>query len=171
MSFPDTFLGLGVLPAFIGSLSLVNMSMDIQLFSAPMSNKALISLSCILTGKVVPVFLPNIILKTCLISQQTHSTKYTSGLYLHSSHVSVFSSSEASASSAGLLVLSSGNCISCIRLTSSLEISCPVTAENASAISLAVVLSSLVSCLLVFCFPFGLNFPFKFGLYCISHLK
>ena len=101
MSFLDAFLSFGVLPAFIDSLSLANMSIDIQLFSAPVSNKALISLSCILTGKVVPIFLPNTILKTCSISQQTHSTKYTSGPYLHSSHVSVFSSSEASTSSAG----------------------------------------------------------------------
>ena len=108
------------------------MSMDIQLFSAPVSNRALTSLSCTLMGNVVPVSLPNIMLKPCSISLQTHSTKYSFGLYQHSSHLLLTSSSEASVSSVRFESSLSGNCIPFMRLTSSLHISCPVMAENAS---------------------------------------
>ena len=66
--------------AFKGNFSQANMSMDIQLFSAPVFNKAFTSLSCMLIGNVVPVSLPNIILKMCSISLETHSTKYPLGL-------------------------------------------------------------------------------------------
>ena len=142
MSLPDTFLNFDTFATFIGNFSLANMSIDMQLFSAPMSSKAFIPWSCIQMGNVVPVSLPTIILKTCLKSLQTHSTKYISGLYLHSSHLLLVSPSEALTSSVRSDSSSSGSCIFCIRLTSSSQISCPVMMENASAISLAVVLSS-----------------------------
>ena len=129
MSFADAFLSLGVFPLFTDNFNLENIYIDMQLFSAPVSNKAFISLSCILIGKVVLVFLPNIMLKTCSKSQQMHSTKYTSGLYLHSSHLSMASPSEVSMSSSRSSTSSSGNCMSCISLTFSLDISCPVMAE------------------------------------------
>ena len=124
MTFPDAFLSFGVFPLFTDNFNLENISANMQLFSAPVSNKAFISLSCMLMGMVVPVFLPNIMLKTCSKSQEMHSTKYTSGLYLHSSHVSMASPSEVSMSSSGSLTSYSGNCMSCIRLTSFLDISC-----------------------------------------------
>ena len=141
ISHPDAFPSLGTLATFKGNFSLANMSMDIQLFSAPVSNRALTSLSCTLTGNIVPVSLPNIMLKTCSVSLQTHSTKYSFGLYLHSSHLLFTSSSKASVSSVRFESSLSGNCILCMRLTSSSHISCPVMVETASAISLALGLS------------------------------
>ena len=125
-------------------------------------------MSCTLTGKVVPVFLPKIMFKTFSKSQQMHSTKYTSGSYLHSSHASSVFSSGASMSSVCSSMSSAGNSIFCIKLTSSSKISCPVTAENASAISFAVFFGA---CLLFSCFVFVLNLFHKFGLCCITCLK
>ena len=61
---PDEFLNFGTLDAFSDNFSLPNRSIDTQLFSAPVSSKALTCLSCTLTGNVVPVSLPKIILKT-----------------------------------------------------------------------------------------------------------
>ena len=127
ISHPDAFLSFGNLAAFKSNFSLANMSIDIELFSAPVSNRALTSLSCTLMGNIVPVSLLNIMLKTCSISLQTHSTKYSFRLYLHSSHLSFTSSSEASVSLVRFESSASGNCIPCMRLTSSLHISCPVT--------------------------------------------
>ena len=83
ISLPDAFLSLGTLATFKGNFSLANMSMDIHLFSAPVFNRALTSLSCTLMGNVVPVSLPNIMLKMCSMPLKTHSTKYSFGLYLH----------------------------------------------------------------------------------------
>ena len=123
-----------------------------QLFSAPVSNKAFFSLPCMLMGKVVPVFLPNIMLKNVQNHSKCTLQKYTSGLYPRSTS-------------------SSGNCMSCIRLTSFLDISCPVMAENASAISFAEVLYSFVACLFVSCFVFELNFFHRFELYFIICLE
>ena len=169
ISLPDAFLSLGTLATFKGNFSLVNMSMDKQLFSAPVSNRALTSLSCTLMGNIVPVSLPNIMLKMFSISLQTHSTKYSFGLYLHSSHLVFTSSSEASVSSVRFEFSLSGNCIPCMRLTSSLHISCPVMVENASAISLAVGLSSFFVCLCVSCLT--PSFSFRLGLCCARCLE
>ena len=128
-------------------------------------------MSCTLTGKVVPVFLPKIMLKTFSKSQQMHSTKYTLGSYLHSSHASSVFSSGASMFSVCSSMSSAGNSIFCIRLTSSSKISCSVMAENASAISFAVFLVSFGICFLFSCFVFVLNLSHKFGLCCITCLK
>ena len=128
-------------------------------------------MSCILTGQVVPVFLPKIMLKICSKSQQMHSTKYISGSYLHYSHASSVFYSRASMSSVCSSMSSAGNCIFCIKLTSSSEISFPAMAENTSAISFTVFLVSFGACLLFSCFVFVLKLSHKFRLCCITFLK
>ena len=149
ISLPDAFLSFGTFTTFNGNFSLANMSINIQLFSAPMSSKVFISLSCILIANIVPISLPSIILKACSISLQMHSKKYSSGLYLQSSHLLLASPSEASVSSVRLDSSSSGSCIPCMRLTSSSHISCPVTAENAYFFdSSFILLLSLSWCIL-----------------------